>query len=358
MVWIHGGSFRFGAGSLDLYSGADLAKRGAIVVTINYRLGVFGTFSHPALQSASGEPDGNFGLLDQIAALRWVKQNIATFGGDAGNVTVFGESAGGVSVGYLLASPLAKGLFDKAIMESGGLAVPVHSREQADNIGLAVAKELGLGPDATAAALRALPATALRDAKTSAADVMPMRDGKVVLGSTADEVGKGHAAKVPLLIGWNNAEAGFFPPPYWQGVKKDLGTDRWEKLKPHCYGYGRDSDDACAEQVASEWFAGINSRAIALAQAAHGNPVYAYRFAWVPPAERKTARGAIHTAEIPYVFGHVAADGSADPESRKLSDTLAERWIAFARTGSPQIKDAAGVARACRHGRHVPADWR
>ncbi|MDJ0929828.1 carboxylesterase family protein [Breoghania sp.] len=150
MIWIHGGSFRFGAVNLDLYSGADLARYGAIVVTINYRLGVFGIFSHPALHSASDETDSNYGLLDQIAALRWMKDKIAAFGGYPDNVTVFGESAGGVSVSYLLASPIAKGLFDKAIMESGGLAVPVHSRKGADEIGETVASELGLGAVATA----------------------------------------------------------------------------------------------------------------------------------------------------------------------------------------------------------------
>ncbi|MDJ0929829.1 carboxylesterase family protein [Breoghania sp.] len=141
-------------------------------------------------------------------------------------------------------------------------------------------------------------------------------------------------------------------------MKKDLGEARWKELKPYCYDYGRDNDDAFAEQIATEWFAGINSRAITQTHADHGNPVYAYPFAWVPKAKRGKVRGAIHTSEIPYVFGHVAANTSADPESRKLSDALADRWVAFARTGSPQIKNAPAWRGFYRQGEHIPADWR
>ncbi|MCQ4158422.1 carboxylesterase family protein [Roseomonas sp. GC11] len=334
MVWIHGGSFRFGAGSLALYDGAHLARQGVAVVTLNYRLGLFGTFAHPAL-AEPGEPGGNYGLLDAIAALRWVRENIAAFGGDPGTVTLFGESAGGVSVGYLMASPLARGLFHRAIMQSGGLDLPEYDRPQAEAVAQRLATAWGA---ADAAALRALPATALRDAPTSAAETMPFLDGAVVPARARDAFEAGQAAPVPLLTGSNDAEAGFFPPPFWRGLPAELGAERWAKLRPLCFGHGAASEDACAGQLASERFAGVNNRRLMRGAAAHAPataPVYAYRFAWVPPAARGTVPGAIHTAEIPYVFGHVAADPAADAASRALSRDLSARWVAFARSGQP-----------------------
>lgn len=333
MVWIHGGSFRFGSGSLPLYDGSALARRGVVVVTINYRLGLFGTFAHPALRSTDG-PDGNYGLLDVIAALRWVKDNIAGFGGDPGAVTLFGESAGGASVAYLMASPLADGLFARAIIQSGGLSLPEYGRDQAAATALGIARQLGA---ADAASLRALPADALRDADTAPADTMPFIDGTVVRDRMRAAFEAGRVRHVPLLIGSNDAEAGFFGPSYWQDLPREAGPDIWARLQRSCFGYGAGGEDACAEQVASERFAGMNSRAMARG-ASNGAPVFAYRFAWVPPAARQAVRGAIHTAEIPYVFGQVAADPAADAVSRALSDQFAARWVTFARTGNPSLQ--------------------
>lgn len=143
MVWIHGGAFRGDGGALPLYDGANLARRGVIVVTINYRLGPLGTFSLPALRDeAAGEPSGNFGLLDQVAALRWIRANIAAFGGDPGNVTVFGESAGGASVLYLTASPMASGLFQRAIVQSGALDLNEPNQDAAEAIGLTMTRRV------------------------------------------------------------------------------------------------------------------------------------------------------------------------------------------------------------------------
>lgn len=321
MVWIHGGSFRFGAGSLELYHGDGLTPRGVVVVTLNYRLGLFGSFAHPAVEG------GNFGLMDQIAALRWVRDNIAGFGGDPDNVTLFGESAGGVSVGYLMSAPSAQGLFHKAIIQSGGLAVPTPTPSEAAAVGTRVASDLGL-TDADGAALRALPADALRDVDYGPADVMPMRDGVTVPKPLADAFAEGDAGDIPLLIGWNTAEAGFFGPRYWENIRAELGEDRWQALQP-LLTWGAASADAAAEQIASEWFAGSVSRRMALT---HRGPVHAYRFGWVPPEDRDTTRGAIHTAEIPYVFDNL---DSAGTQGRALSEALADRWVAFARTGDP-----------------------
>lgn len=336
MVWVHGGAFRAGAGSLPAYNGGDLANRGAIVVTINYRLGLFGTFAHPAVQAA-GEPGGNYGLLDTIAALRWVQDNVAAFGGDPRQVTLFGESAGGGTVGYLMASPLADGLFQRAIIQSGGLSLPEYPRDKAAGVAEKLAATLGV---TGAEALRALPAEALRDADTTPADTMPFIDGAIVREKARAAFTAGRVRHVPLLIGSNDAEAGFFGSRYWQSLPGDIGADKWQALRQHCFGYGSKGEDACAEQVASELFAGVNTRAFARG-ASPAAPVYAYRFSWVPLGERATRRGAIHTAEIPYVFGHVTADMQADARSRSLSRSLADRWAAFARTGSPELPGQA-----------------
>ncbi|MEO5579149.1 MAG: carboxylesterase family protein, partial [Gemmatimonadaceae bacterium] len=162
MVWIHGGALIFGSGSVPLYDGSPMARRGAVVVTLNYRLGQLGFFSHPALDKESRNGPVNFGLLDQIAALRWVQQNIAAFGGDAANVTILGESAGAQSVLAMFTSPLAKGLFRKGIAQSP-YGIPVATRAQAREAGVRVADTVGLrGASATAAELRAVPADRFR----------------------------------------------------------------------------------------------------------------------------------------------------------------------------------------------------
>ncbi|WP_256215509.1 carboxylesterase/lipase family protein [Sphingobium sp. AP50] len=335
MVWIHGGSFRFGAGSLSTYDGSALAQRGVVVVTINYRLGLFGTFAHPTLQMA-GEPDGNYGLLDAIAALRWVRRNAGSFGGDANSVTLFGESAGGVSVGYLMASPLAAGLFDRAIIQSGGLYIPELSKRDAQAVAARVAEELGAH---NAAELRALSAMSLRDANTSAGETMPFIDGTVVREKTHEAFTAGRTNRFPLLIGYNDAEAGFFGPGYWKGLPSEVGQDGWNRLSSKCFGYGGEDTDSCAEQTASELFAGVNSRRIARG-ASRQAPVWMYRFSWLPSRERGPLKGAIHTAEIPYVFGHIAAGDRDrdDGKSQTLSSQIMERWIGFARTGRPELR--------------------
>jgi para-nitrobenzyl esterase len=331
MVWVHGGAFRAGAGSLPIYHGHELARRGVIVVTVNYRLGLFGTFGHPALKT-NGEPDGNYGLLDVIAALRWVRGNIAAFGGNPDAVTLFGESAGGVTVGYLMASPLAAGLFQRAIIQSGGLSLPEYSRDQAEAAAEKVAGCLGV---TTAQELRALSAEALRDAEIAPADTMPFIDGVIVPEKARSAFEGGRIQHLPLLIGSNDAEAGFFGARYWQSLPAEVGVESWELLRACCFGFGSKDEDARAEQVASELFAGVNTRALARGASIYA-PVYAYRFSWVPLSERAAQRGAIHTAEIPYMFGHLAADMQMDVHSRLLSQSLADRWVAFARTGCPE----------------------
>lgn len=328
MVWVHGGAFRLGAGSQSLYDGSHLARQGVVVVTLNYRLGVFGTFGHPALRRED-EPGGNYGLLDVIEALRWVSRNIAAFGGDPGAVTLFGESAGGATVTYLMTSPLAQGLFNRAIVQSGGIDLPDWSCEAAGGAALALGTRLDA---ATAEALRALDATALVEAATDRAATMPFLDGRVVEMPSADAFEAGRAMRIPLLIGTNDDEAGFFGESWWSRVPGMLGADRFRTLKAACVGKAKDDDGLAARQIATERFVGVTTRRIARAAARHA-PVHAYRFSYVP--QNDTAPGAIHTAEIAYVLGVVAADATADQAGRSLSASLSARWVSFARSGDP-----------------------
>ncbi|MET0294299.1 MAG: carboxylesterase family protein, partial [Phenylobacterium sp.] len=200
MVWLHGGGFSTGAGWV--YDGRNFARDGVVVVTVNYRLGTLGFFAHPALTAAAGAkaPLGNYGVMDQIAALQWVKRNIAAFGGDPDNVTVFGESAGGASVAILLSTPAAKGLFNKAIIQSGLVWQPPGSLPEAEARGTALAGKLGA---ADLAALRALPPEAIVEA---APDAGPFADGRLLLRTPTEALAQGLEIDVPLIIGWNSGE--------------------------------------------------------------------------------------------------------------------------------------------------------
>ena len=208
MVWFHGGAFRIGGTSLEQYDGSSLASYGVMVVTVNYRLGIFGVFPHPALE----EPSANFGLLDQIAALGWVQRNIAAFGGDPDNVTAFGESAGGASVGYLTAAPAARGLFAKAIIQSGALDLPEVSRNAVAEQMAAAIDGLSI-PHASAAGLRSVPAAMLLQIALPRSLTMPYIDGVVVPMKMTEAFRQGAFARVPMLIGTNSFEAGFLDPP-------------------------------------------------------------------------------------------------------------------------------------------------
>ncbi len=329
LVWIHGGAFRLGAASLPLYNGAALAAQGAVVVSLNYRLGIFGTIAHPALGADGGN---NYGLLDQMAALKWVKQNIAAFGGDPNNVTVWGESAGGASVGYLMASPLAAGLFNKAIMQSGAIDLPEASRPQAETV---FVQALAKVTAPTAQALRALPAAQLLALPLPRSATMPFIDGRTLTQHTRDAFAQGQTRRVPLLIGSNDYEAGFFPPPWRASVPARLGEAAWQQARQLTDGYGSGQDALRAAQIATDKFATVNTRALATASAQHGLPTWRYYFRYLPASQRGSQPGAIHTAEIPYVFGTLDTEMTPDAASQALSRELMARWLAFARSGAP-----------------------
>jgi len=355
MVWIYGGGFVNGGTSPAEYDGSAFARDGIVLVSFNYRLGNFGFFAHPALSAEqSGSPRANYALLDQIAALKWVQDHIAAFAGDPTNVTIFGESAGGMSVHVLLTSPLAQGLFQKAIVESGGgrpgllgMRPLVGGPRAAESAGIALAKRFGIeGVGASALdRLRAIPArellsglnmaTAGRDATYVGG---PILDGELVLGAPTDLYAQGKGVSVPVMIGANSMDIGFVPAKTLDELYADFGADATEARKIYPAG---SSDDVrgVAAKVGGDQAMVEPARAIARLLADRGQPVYEYRFSYVATSLRATLPGAPHASEIPYVFDTVAAHyGKALTRAdRAAARTMHRYWVAFARSGRPQV---------------------
>lgn len=344
MVWIHGGALVFGAGSQPLYDGSALATRGAVVVTLNYRLGPLGFFDHPALAGTSGG-DVNFGLLDQIAALEWVRKNIAAFGGDPGNVTVFGESAGGQSVLALFASPKARGLFQRGIVQSA-YGIPSASRAKARTVSTKVAASLGVsGANATASQLRAIPAQ--RFGASFQGEDMSLAPGFVSGDNVLPEpiletFQKQRQAKLPLIIGNNSDEAtvatafGLDPAE----VVSRLGAGK-VLLKPLYPGVS-DPAQLGREAIRDLVFTAY-ARRIAYLHSQQA-PTWRYYFSHVQTGLRPRPPGVGHGGEIAFVMGTgdscrclPAPFSHAD---RALSRKVGDYWFAFARNGAPAAAGA------------------
>lgn len=356
MVWIHGGSLRAGSSAEGMYDGAALARRGIVVVSINYRLAVLGYLAHPELSAESPEGiSGNYGLLDQIAALAWVKRNIAAFGGDPGKVTVAGESAGALSVVYLLASPRARGLFDKAIVQSGAmysmpeLRVRRHGETPAEATGAALAAKLGAKD---LAALRAMDADALVQG-AAAAGFMPWGtvDGKVLPQQPIDAFDRGEQAPVPVLAGFNQGEirtlrrfAPATPPAnsadYDAAIRARYGDLAEAFLRLYPSG---DIDGSVIASVRDAVF-GWSMERLVRKQAATGQPAFFYFFDHGYPAADARGLRAFHAAEIPYVFGTHGKTGPLWPkpptsdEETSLGEAVQDYWAAFVKTGAPAAR--------------------
>ena len=337
MVWVHGGGFFAGSGSQPLYEGASLARRGVVLVTLNYRLGRFGFFAHPALarESPAG-PLGNYGLLDQIAALKWVAENIAAFGGDPHNVTLCGQSAGGASVSYLLESPLARGLFQKAIIESGIFRGAPVTLEQAERAGEAAAKAWGAQPDANA--LRGVSSLQVLTSGPPGR-VGPMIDGRVVPEDVTAAFAAGHVAQVPLLIGSNSYESGFFPAMA-PGLSQRYAA-RWPEVTAVFDGYGSHETAAIEAQLATDQLITAPTWSVARAAAAHGLPTYLYYFSYVRPSQRGQVPGASHIDEVYALFDKMSlVEKGTGPDTQRIVDEVQSRWVQFARSGRPSAKAA------------------
>ncbi len=345
MVWIHGGAFVIGSGSLPFTDGTVLARRDVIVVSFNYRLGPLGFVVHPALErEATAQPaPANFGLQDQIAALRWVQRNIAAFGGDPKRVTIFGESAGAQSVLALMASPPARGLFQQAISQSA-YGLPSHTRDMARGTGIKLADALGLaGARASAAQLRAVPAerfTTLDDPKLTLAP-SPVIGDAVLPRSLIATFRAGRQAKVPLIIGSNSDDASVATAFGIRGdaVIRQLGAGKLF-VQPH---YPDVKDDAeLGRQVVRDAVFGAFARRIAVLNAPHA-PTWRYYFSRRAEGLAATQPGVPHGGEIPVVFGTGdTCNCTAAPwteADRAASRRVAERWVAFATTGRPDATD-------------------
>jgi para-nitrobenzyl esterase len=340
LVWVHGGAFMVGSAGQPTYDGASLARQGMIVVTLNYRLGKFGFLAHPALTQANpDEPLGNYGLMDVLAALKWVQTNIKAFGGDPRKVTLAGQSAGGAAVYDLMSSPMAAGLFSKAIVESGVFSTPSTSFEKAEAAGAAAG--LTWDPDAKdAAALRKLSAARVQgDGPALSGNFGPMIDGKLLTEDVATAFDEGKNVKVPLLIGSNNYEAGFFGNAA-KGLSQRLATV-WPRITAVYDGYGTKRTDLVELQLTTDMMITAPTRTAARASASHGAPTFLYYYSYVRPSQRERVPGASHLDEVYALFGHMnlmQGDPPDQPDSLPVVAALQERWARFVITGNPAGK--------------------
>ena len=344
LFWIYGGGLVQGSGSKPFYDGDSLARRGAVVVTINYRLGAFGFFTHPDLGAA-----GNWGLLDQIAALQWVRDNIARFGGDPDKVTIFGESAGALSVHVLMATPLARGLFHRAIAQSGAAPARALTLDQSHALWQEKAASVGVKdwPRAlpelrrlSAADLTKLSGTAGLFPGKSGTQMLCL-DGALLTRNPAATFAAGAQAPVPLLVGSNADEGTLFTRQgaprtvigYRFLARRMFGDLAPEVLRLYPARTNADVKDAFAAALGDAAFT-ANARRSARWHAAAGHPTWRYFFSFLPPAAEQSGLRVTHGLEIPFIFGTLPPY-LATPEARQLSDQMAAYWLAFARTGQP-----------------------
>ena len=349
MVWIHGGGFQFGTGLDPRTDGTRLAEKGVIVVSVNYRLGVFGFFAHPQLRS-EGRLSGNFGILDQISALKWVQANIANFGGDPKYVTIFGESSGSQSVSLLMGSPLAKGIFHRAIGQSGSSLQDIPSVAEIGLRGAAYASALGAK---TLADLRAMPAERINAAAawdfTGGAPVIfaPGVDGHVIPENMVEVFRKGNQNDVPLLAGYNKAEEF----PFLAETLPHRTAAEFLAAAQHIFGAAKmrefealypSNTDAEAKVAAGELHGDIRQKAeswlwLSLHAQTGKSAVFGYHLAYESPYTPVASHG----ADLPLVFGNLVPQffapkaPPAGPEDRALSNTMMAYWVNFAAKGDP-----------------------
>jgi para-nitrobenzyl esterase len=358
MFWIYGGGLVNGGASPSVYDGSELARQGVVLVSFNYRLGRFGFFAHPALTEANEDNGllGNYGYLDQIAALDWVQRNVGAFGGDPNNVTIFGESAGGGSVNMMMASPMGRGKFAKAIVMSGGgrrlrAELPVHSESGPDgeDAGLGFAQWAGVegtGEEALTA-LRALPADTVVAGigiaqRPVAPSSGPMIDGFLLQLPPPAVYVAGNAAPVPFMAGANTADIGFAPP-----VEGDLFQARFGTLADRARdAYAELASDRGALDAEIAADAGMiePARHMVNAMTQAGQPAWHYRAGYVPQVMRSEWPGLPHATEIPFFFKTIEAryPGETTPEDHAMAETMSAFFVNFAKTGDP---NAAGLPR-------------
>jgi para-nitrobenzyl esterase len=348
MVWIHGGSLVNGAASMARYDGAGFARRGVVLVSINYRVGYPGFFAHPALtrEAADGGKLANYGLMDQVAALEWVRRNIRAFGGDPSRVTIFGQSAGALSVQALVASPRTRGLFQRAIVQSGyyrgsypriaGRAP--DGRRSAQDDGVAVLQAIGIETDdvgvlrgLSAQQLQSLPPYDLNGARLAV-------DGQYVTEDLWTTYRLGRQAAVPMIFGATGQETPPLPPDvraqFRGALAQFLAPGDEQRLLP-AYG-GQESLDA---NLSADFGFAAMMRSLAQLHLRAGHAAYRYRFATLPEAAAATLKGLPHSGDVPYVFGTLeTAPWKMGARDRAVSDAAMDYWVEFARSGRPAPK--------------------
>ncbi len=344
MVWIHGGGLTRGTGATPAYDGTSLVEKGVVLVTINYRLGIFGYFAHPELTAES--PDkaaGNYGTTDQIAALAWIRDNIEAFGGDPGNVTVFGESAGSFSVNHLMASPLARGLFHRAIGESGSALGPMADLREGDDSGEIQGMQFAASINVSSLReLREMPAAELL-AKSLGARFRPVVDGWVFPETIYSIFSKGRQNPVPLIVGFNADEGTTLgvlsqipedADSYTARITSLMGpfTDEFLSIYPS------DNLRKSTLEAFRDSFATWGMQSWAMMMQKVNQPAFLYYFSHWPNGEQL---GAYHAGEIIYAFNNAAKIKEGATESDlQLADTMSSYWVAFAKSGNPNFTDA------------------
>ena len=349
MFWIHGGGFIAGSTSEPRQDGGNLSKKGVLVVSLTYRMGIFGFFAHPELSAESARnASGNYGMLDMVAALEWVRDNIATFGGDPNNVTIFGESAGSMAVSALMASPQARGLFHKAIGESGGaLNRSMQTRKEAEKQGLEfVEAEIG---DTSLAALRAMPAQELLEISQRGPRFRPNIDGLFLIENPVDTYATGRQSHVPLLAGWNLDEGGagaLFGDKvptlanFQAAAKERFGDDADAFLAAYAASTDHEAKRA-AQDYGGDRFIGYGTwKWLEEHERTGTSPVYRYMFDHPLPlpadAPADAEPRAAHSWEIEYVFRVISSkDLPWRDEDWKVSELISTYWTNFAKHGDP-----------------------
>jgi len=344
LIWIHGGGFFTGSGSADIYDGEALASKGAVVITLNYRLGSFGFLAHPELSAESpNHSSGNYGMLDVLAAVKWVKENIAAFGGDPDRITLMGESAGGNVVANLVASPLSTGLFQRAILQSGawmgwGGITRQPTLAEREVIGAGLVSAYGA---ASIAELRQASTQAVFENIPAAGSTMNV-DGYLLPRDSSLIFAEGTQQPVDVLAGSNRDEGVFFGPGIQEAdAFRTYARNKFATLSERFLELYPATSDAVAN--ASYLSAYTNElawqlRKMGTFQSGRGRAAWLYFFTHVPPGQE--ARGATHVAELPYMFNHADQNPNWTDLDRQLADQMSSYWVNFAATGNP---NAAGL---------------
>jgi para-nitrobenzyl esterase len=346
-VWIYGGGLSSGSANCAIYDGEEMARKGVVFVSINYRVGVMGFMAHPELSKESGyDASGNYGFLDQIAALKWIKTNIDAFGGDPDNVTIAGQSAGSFSVNALIASPLAKGLFHKAIAQSGGLLSRLLSQDLAasENQGKAVLQKANVS---SIAELRKMPATELQilSNNQTLGRFGTTMDGYVLPTNLVQHFEKGLHNEVPLLTGWVAGDGSLMGNPQkitvtqYQQEAQTKYKDKSVEFLAIFPGNTADEIKASQAKLSLLQFAGLPSHLLAGFNKKH--KVYLYQFSHVPPDKPDFPNyGAFHTSEVPYALHTLHTwNRPWQQTDRDLEDKMSSYWVNFAKTGNPNGKN-------------------